>query len=162
MQESSHQRENVSGSPSLIAHIEHYLGRIQAGWTKSPDGKTLGFQVVKCAGDSYLEHVRAFCTVGLSHYPFKSRVSKKLIRQELLILVPEAFGDRNVPVVLQQLASAALVHRSPYLCGEVIERRNHQSGGSFHTRKGLGYAGGHFREREYESGRLRSRQCGVS
>jgi Suppressor of fused protein (SUFU) len=108
---------------SLIDHIEHFLGAIEGGWTRSPLGEKLGFQVVKCAGGQ-VEQAHAFCTVGLSKRPLQSRVSEKLIRHELFILVPETFGDQNIPAVLQQLGSAVLTHESPFLCGEVIERAN--------------------------------------
>jgi hypothetical protein len=108
---------------SLIDHIEEYLGPIEGGWARSPQGEKLDFQVVKCLGGQ-VEQARAFCTAGLSNRPLRSRVSDKLIRQELLILVSQQFEDQNVPAVLQQLGSAALTHESPFLCGEVIERSN--------------------------------------
>ena len=72
----------------------------------------------------YMAQTNAFCTVGLSYYPLLSRVSDKTIWQELLILTPESFGERNIPAVLQQLGSAGLTHRSAFLCGEFIEREN--------------------------------------
>jgi hypothetical protein len=48
--------------------------------------------------------------------------------------VPHAFGERNVPAVLQQLAAQALQRKSAYLRGEVVERSNPIfSGGRFHA-----------------------------
>ena len=113
----------AKSAKSLIDHIEKYLGRIDVGWTRSPQGEKLGFQVVKCLGGQ-LEHARAFCTVGLSNFRLRSNVSDKLIRQELLILLPESCEDQNIPAVLQQPGSAALTHESAFLCGEIIERSN--------------------------------------
>lgn len=108
---------------SLIDHIEKYLGQIDVGWTHSPNGEKLGFQVVKCLGGQAKE-ARAFCTVGLSNFQLRSHVSDKLIRQELLILLPESCEDQNIPAVLQQLGNAALDHKAAFLCGEIIERSN--------------------------------------
>jgi hypothetical protein len=108
---------------SLIDHIEKYLGRIDVGWTRSPNGEKLGFQVVKCLGGQAKE-AHAFCTVGLSNFQLRSHVSDKLIRQELLILLPESCEDQNIPAVLQQLGNTALDHKAAFLCGEIIERSN--------------------------------------
>jgi hypothetical protein len=96
----------ATSAKSLIDHIEKYLGRIDVGWTRSPEGEKLGFQVVKCHGGQ-MEHARAFCTVGLSNFPFDPMFQTKLIRQELLILLPESCEDQNIPAVLQQLGRRA-------------------------------------------------------
>jgi hypothetical protein len=113
----------AKSAESLIDHIEKYLGRIESGWTCSPQGEKLRFQVVKCFGGR-AEQARAFCTVGLSNFQLRSHVSDKLIRQELLILIPESCADQNIPAVLQQLGNAALDHKAAFLCGEIIERSN--------------------------------------
>jgi hypothetical protein len=113
----------AKSAKSLIDHVEKYLGRIDGGWTHSPEGEKLGFQVVKCLGGR-VEQARAFCTVGLSNFQLRSHVSDKLIRQELLILLPESCEDQNIPAVLQQLGNAALDHKAAFLCGEIIERSN--------------------------------------
>lgn len=107
----------------VIEHIEHYFGPIQHGWKTSPDGAPMDFQVVECLGGK-IARARVFSTLGLSDFPLRSAVSDKMIRHELLIAVPDSFGDRNIPAVLQQLASDALKKGSPYLRGEVIERGN--------------------------------------
>lgn len=105
----------------MIDHIEKYLGRIDVGWTRSPNGEKLGFQVVKCLGGQ-AEQASAFCTVGLSNFQLRSHVSDKLIRQELLILLSESCEDQNIPAVLQQLGNAALDRKAAFLCGEIVER----------------------------------------
>ena len=83
----------------------------------------MDFQVIECLGGQ-IAQARVFCTLGLSDFPLRSAVSDKIIRQELLIAVPESVGERNIPALLQQLGSNALKRGSAYLAGEVIERGN--------------------------------------
>ncbi len=106
---------------AFIDHIEKYLGTIQTGWKTSPDGQPMDFQVIECLGGQ-IAQARVFSTLGLSDFPLRSAVTDKIIRHELLIAVPESFGERNIPALLQQLGSDALKRGSAYLAGEVIER----------------------------------------
>jgi hypothetical protein len=103
--------------PSLIAHIESYLGIVQEGWEIS--GR---LQVVRCS-NGCLPDVNSFCTVGMSDYPLKSRVSDKTIFHELLLMCYDP-APPNLSAILEQLTLAALTHHSAYLAGEVIEREN--------------------------------------
>jgi hypothetical protein len=112
----------------LVGHIEAYLGTIECGWSRSPDGQNLRFQVAKCVGGQ-IEEAVCFTTLGLSDHPLPSFASKKKIRHELFIAAPVSFGDRNIPAILQQIASDSLFHRSAMLCGEVIARPNPVFGG---------------------------------
>lgn len=118
---------------AFIDHIEKYLGAIQHGWKTSPDGEPMKFQVIECLGGE-LAQARVFSTLGLSDFPLRSAASDKLIRHELLIAVPDSFEHRNIPAVLQQLASDVLKRESAYLRGEVVERNNPIfSGKPFHA-----------------------------
>jgi suppressor of fused protein SUFU len=113
----------VAEQESLIGHLERYLGEIECGWTRSPDGEKMPFQVARCRG-GILEGTAAYCTIGLSKFSLCSVKSSRNIKQELLIFVREPCDAPNVPAVLQQLAAASLHHESPYLRGEIIERSN--------------------------------------
>jgi hypothetical protein len=112
-----------AGRREFIDHIERYLGTIQRGWNTSPDGEPMDFQIIECLGGQVAD-ARVFSTLGLSDFPLQSAVSNKLIRHELLLIVPESFGERNIPAVLQQLALHALKRKSAYLAGEVLEATN--------------------------------------
>src|SRR4051794_13670074 len=108
---------------ALVDHMEKYLETIQRGWKASPDGYPMKFQIVECLGGR-ISQARVFSTLGLSDFPLRSSVSEKTIRQELLIAVPESFGRRNIPPVLQQLGSTAIDRGFAFLRGEVVERSN--------------------------------------
>jgi hypothetical protein len=107
---------------SLIEHYEQYLGTVRHGWSRSPDGAEMPFQVVECRG-GVLPGVAAFTTVGISRYELKSSVSAKVIRQELLLAAPVSFGARNIPGLLQQIGGEAINRGLAYLRGEVIGPR---------------------------------------
>ncbi|MCX6613222.1 MAG: suppressor of fused domain protein [Acidobacteria bacterium] len=105
---------------SLVDHIENYLGTIDSGWSDSADGDSMFFQIAKCvsrSGDV------AYSTLGLSKIPLRSEVSGNQVRQELFILVPVSFGDRNIPAVLQNVTAEAIGLKRAYLRGEVIGPR---------------------------------------
>lgn len=104
---------------SLIGHLEDYLGDIDSVWQDSPDGAKLPFTVARFG--LVFDERRAYATIGLSRIPLQSVESKKLIRQEFLLLAPDDFGDRNIPGVLQDAASLILKRGAPALRGEVVE-----------------------------------------
>jgi len=112
--------QNSAGRKDFITHIERYLGPIQRGWSKTPDGHSMGFQIAECFGGK-VDRTHIYCTIGLSDYPLPSAVSNKTIRHELMVAVPDAFDASNVIGVLHQLASIALKRNSAFLRGEVIE-----------------------------------------
>lgn len=105
----------------LVEHIEAYLGSINYGWSVSPDGEPLGFQIVKLAGlqSSYVPYV----SLGMSNYPLRSDASSRDIWQELLFLAPLGFGDKNIPALLQSVVSEAIGLERAYLRGQVIGPR---------------------------------------
>lgn len=106
---------------SLIKHLEKHLGTIDCGWSVSADGEALEFQVVKFASPGSRQ--APYSTLGLSRIPLRSTVSGKMIRQELLLLTPDEFGDQNIPAVLQNVAAEAIGLEKAYLRGEVIGPR---------------------------------------
>jgi hypothetical protein len=92
---------------SLIEHLENHLGPIEAGWSQSADGDPMPFQVVKFRGQGSGGPV-PYATLGLSKYALTSSVSGKKIRQELMLLTPADFGDRNIPAIMQTIGAEAL------------------------------------------------------
>lgn len=107
---------------SLIGHYEKYLGAIQHGWSRSADATEMPFQVVECRGGPF-QGISAFATAGMSRKELMSATSRKVIRQELLFAAPTDFGARNIPGLLQQIGTQAIVRGLAYLRGDVIGAR---------------------------------------
>jgi hypothetical protein len=106
--------------PPLAQHIEKYLGTIQSAWTRSAERKEMPFHVLKCSG-GMVDEATAFCTFGLSDFAMQPLAphEPEWIRHELMILVPQSFGDRNIPVLLQQLGLRALNRDKAYAPGDI-------------------------------------------
>jgi hypothetical protein len=105
----------------LIEHLESELGIIKTGWNKFPEEEeTWPFQVAEM-NNGFYQNISAFSTIGLSWYPLVSDVSGKIIYQELIILLPENYGQRNVPAVLHDIGQYALDNSRAYLRGEVFD-----------------------------------------
>lgn len=109
--------------PIIFDHIERYLGQVDGRWGNTADGDPSPFQVVRCAGR--VIDTTFFCTLGLGNYPLPNlRPVNKITRQEILIAVPEAFGTRNVPALLQQLGIIAIRRKRPLMRGEIMMGTN--------------------------------------
>jgi hypothetical protein len=106
-------------TPRILEHIERYLGPIQESWSSLPDGSVCEFQVVRCSGR--VVETAFFCTLGLSAAALGRGM---YVRQELLMAVPESFGERNVPTRVQQLGIIALKRKRPFARGEVVAGKN--------------------------------------
>jgi len=89
---------------------------IDAGWPPEED-RPSPVQAVKFRGTIRGGPI-PYMTLGLSAHPLHQ------IRQELLLLAPPDFGDRNIPALLLSLAEEALQSKRPFLRGEVIGPRD--------------------------------------
>jgi hypothetical protein len=110
--------------PIIFDHIERYLGPVNASWMETLDGEKCPFQVVRCS--HRVVDTTFFCTLGLGNHPFRDVPGPKSepLRHELLMAVPNYFGTRNIPPLLQQLGTIALSRNKPFLKGEVIRGTN--------------------------------------
>ncbi|HEX3956225.1 MAG TPA: suppressor of fused domain protein [Trebonia sp.] len=62
----------------------------------------------------------AFSTVGLSKFELTSRRTRKSIRHELIMCVPDSLRDGSVPGLLQQVGLTTLRSGNALLRGDVI------------------------------------------
>jgi hypothetical protein len=104
-------------------HIERYLGSIQHGWSRWLQSDLMPFQVAECSGGVVNDAI-SFITLGLSNTELVSRVSSKLIRQELLMTFRSATRGIGVPSLLQQVGCEAMKHGTAFLRGDVIGPRD--------------------------------------
>ena len=105
----------------FICHIERHFGPIQHGWSESPDGEKMPFQIVACKCGT-IEGATAFLTLGLCRHDLPSKVSAKVIRHELVMTI-QSQDDQGVPSILQQMGLEALNRGYAYLRGEVVGPR---------------------------------------
>jgi hypothetical protein len=104
----------------FINHLEKYLGQINCGWNKFPEGETWKFQVIELTKGIF-QNINAYCTLGLSNDELDSRVSDKKISHELMMMVPDNFGSRNIPAVLHEISEYLLDNNKPLLRGDVCD-----------------------------------------
>lgn len=104
---------------NYIRFLESHLGEIDYGWSQDGNGQKLPFQIVKYKNGPFPGTV-TYSTLGLSNVPLVSPVSEKQIRQELVFVAYSAFGDKNIPGILQQLGLMALKRKRAFLRGDVI------------------------------------------
>jgi hypothetical protein len=109
-------------NPALVAHVEEYVGRVDAGWSRDVAGRQMPFQVVRLLNPSIPERV-AYSTLGLSDIALASRRSDKRILHELIIVTYLAATDQAIPGLLQQIGVEALQSGYAYLRGDVIGPR---------------------------------------
>jgi hypothetical protein len=116
--------------PSIVQHIEKYLGRIQEGWSVNFDGKDMPFQIVRLDGNDNKEE-KYFSTLGLSNYPLQSSRTKKTIRCELVMCSRNSSG--TLPAILQDVGLELIQSGRALLRGDVIGPRNSLVRGSTMT-----------------------------
>ena len=110
---------------TVYEHLEAFAGEIIGGWSSDADGTKLPFQIVQTAGGPHLG-TTTFATLGLSKFPLPgSRVGRepKLIRHELLMIVPTDAVPPNIVGVLQQVGLDAISRGTAYLRGELLGPR---------------------------------------
>lgn len=113
----------------LVHHLEAHLGAISGGWSQDSQGQKLPFQVVLFESGP-IPGTRTLTTLGLSDARLSIGEAGKRVRQELVMLVRDDLGYRNLPFVLQQVALEALAKDRGYLRGEVIGPRGELIQGS--------------------------------
>ncbi|MGO4505345.1 MULTISPECIES: suppressor of fused domain protein [unclassified Dyella] len=110
---------------TVYEHLESYAGEIVRGWTCDSNGDKLPFQVVQTAGGPYLG-TTTFATLGLSNFQLpadKASHASKLIRHELLMIVPSDAIPPNLVGVIQQIGLEAISRGAAYLRGELLGPR---------------------------------------
>ena len=105
--------------PGLVEHFERTLGPIHSGWSVDPDGAEMPFQLVRFAGGSDADSV-SYATLGLNRQTLSSPDPGRFIRQELLILAPEALKPDLAASLLLQVGSMVIGTRRALLRGDVI------------------------------------------
>ncbi|WP_102193367.1 suppressor of fused domain protein [Microbacterium aurantiacum] len=106
-------------APGLIEHFERTLGPIHSGWSVDADGAEMPFQLVRFAGGSDTDSV-GYATLGLSRQALSSPDPGRSIRQELLVLAPEALKPDHVVSLLIQVGSMVIGTRRALRRGNVI------------------------------------------
>jgi hypothetical protein len=106
--------------PTVVKHLETYLGEIQEGWGEDLCGHSLPFQVVRFARGPKIG-TKALATLGFSKQALSSKVSGRIIRSELVMLARD--GSKRLPGILQQVALELIQSHSALLRGEVLGPR---------------------------------------
>ena len=107
---------------TVYEHLEVFAGEIVQGWPLDSKDNKLPFQVVQTAGGPRLG-TTTFATLGLSNFPLpadKTAHATKLIRHELLMVVPTGAVPPNIVGVIQQAGLEALSRGAAYLRGELL------------------------------------------
>lgn len=112
-------RDSGLSVTGLIDHFERVLGPVHTGWLEDPEGAAMPFRIVRFSGGSDADSV-GYATVGLSRTPLLSPVSGRPMRQELLMLAPDALPTDNVVSLLFQVGTMVLGSQRPLLRGNVI------------------------------------------
>jgi hypothetical protein len=106
---------------NLIDHLESEFGKIQHGWDAFPESdEKWPVQVAEMRKGRYPD-MSVFCTTGLSNFELISKVSGKIIRQELFVIVPASYGSNNIPALLHDIFSRMIEKGYAYLRGDVID-----------------------------------------
>jgi hypothetical protein len=112
----------AAAAPTIIEHLERFLGEIEVGWSRNADGEKMPFQVVRFDHGDRPDTV-AFSTLGLSRHALHNWSTGQEVRQELMVIVPRSMSDAPVPALLQQVGEEALSDHHAYLRGQVIGPR---------------------------------------
>lgn len=104
----------------LITHLESEFGEIKHGWDRFPEGGKWPFQVISLGNGRY-NGISTFSTLGLSNYLLNSPVSSKNIQQELFLMVPNSYGYKNIPSLLNDIGSFAIENKKAFLRGYIVD-----------------------------------------
>ena len=107
---------------TIVDHLEQHLGLIEEAWSTDAADNKAPLNVVRLPGGP-LAGCKVFATVGLNLHELKCPRSSTLIRQELVFLAANSFGDQNVPGLLQQVGREALESHTALLRGDVLGPR---------------------------------------
>jgi len=104
----------------LVGHLESRLGRIAYGWSTDPAGEDVPFQVARFEREDK-QGPLSFATIGLSQCSLTSRTSGRRLRLELLLCMDEQHGERNVPLLLQEIGLHLIESETALLRGDSFQ-----------------------------------------
>jgi hypothetical protein len=110
---------------TVLDHLEAFAGEVTRGWQVDAEGGELPFQVVQTKGGPY-PGTTTIATLGLSNFPLpscKGRADSKMIRHELLMIVPAGAVPPNIVGIMQQVGLEAIERGAAFLHGELIGPR---------------------------------------
>lgn len=110
---------------TVLDHLEAFAGEVTRGWQVDADEKKLPFQVVQTKSGPY-PGTTTISTLGLSNFPLPSHKGNghsKMIRHELLMIVPADAVPPNIVGIMQQVGLEAIERRAAFLHGELIGPR---------------------------------------
>ncbi|WP_410809439.1 suppressor of fused domain protein [Micromonospora sp. 067-2] len=104
----------------LVAHLESRLGKIQAGWTRDPEGVELPFQVAEFRGGGQLVGSTSYSTLGLSRHSLPSPSGDREMSLEFVMSTHSALAPARFPQSLQFLAQDLLRRHVAILRGQTF------------------------------------------
>lgn len=107
---------------TVYEHLEKFAGEISGGWSSDPDGNKSPFQIVQTAGGPHLG-TTTFSTLGLSKFALpdgQTGHEARLIRHELIMVVPKDAVPGNIAGILLQAGMDAISRNAAYLRGEML------------------------------------------
>lgn len=110
---------------TVLDHLEAFAGEITRGWHIDADEKKVPFQVVQTKSGPF-PGTTTISTLGLSNFPLpshKDSTRSKLIRHELLMVVPTDAVPPNIVGIMQQVGLEAIGRGAAFLRGELIGPR---------------------------------------
>ncbi len=107
--------------PRLITHLEHFLGPISGGWSRSLLGAT--FQVALFESLP-IARCSACTTLGMSQQPLAGGARGRAIHQELMMMLRPGKSIERLPALLAEVANEALASGKAILRGEVLGPRD--------------------------------------
>lgn len=108
--------QSTKREQGLIAHLERYLGRIEAGGAVGA-----GVQIARFSGPAIKDTI-AYSTLGLSSHLLQSS-KRQSIREELVILARTGSQmQKSGAGILRDIADEAVNSHRGHLRGEIIQR----------------------------------------
>ena len=111
---------------NVFEHLEAYAGEIVGGASVDPDGNKMPFQIVQTAGGPYAG-TTTFATLGLGRFPLpngKSGEEARLIRHELIMVVPSDAVPTNIIALLYLVGMETISRNAALLRGEMLGPRS--------------------------------------
>jgi len=101
---------------NVSAHLEHYLGPIERGWSASTG--PMGVQVCRFRDQPYAS-ASTFATLGLSHHALRM-TEKREVRQEVVLSVQKSQAREELAGLLLEVATRMIREHRALLRGEVL------------------------------------------
>ncbi|MFT3682283.1 MAG: suppressor of fused domain protein [Ferruginibacter sp.] len=106
---------------TIVNHLEFYLGKITRGFKNIESNDSYKLQVIEMRNGMF-NGISAFSTLGMSNWDLNSKVSQKIIRQEILVLLPTNSGVQNTAAVLYDISKNILDSGFALLRGDVFDK----------------------------------------